>query len=256
MNIKVSAKSHLGKIRNKNEDNLYVLGQIMEEEMCNIFSSDAEDDTESGSLLGVFDGMGGLHCGEYASYLTAKTVQAEAENLPKSESEAGAFLQEICKKSNDLLCKEMQVSLKKRIGCTLSVLYMLGQTVFVCDVGDSPIFRYRDEKLLQISKEHTEKELYEKLNVDKPKRKYHLTQNIGIFPDEMELEPYIAKGEMQVGDQYLICTDGLTDMVGEEEICAILSLPCDEDQKARMLMHSALENGGNDNITIILVKLY
>ncbi len=256
MNIKVSAKSHPGRIRDKNEDNLYVLGQIREEEMGNIFSSNTEGKTECGSLLGVFDGMGGLHCGEYASYLTAKTIQTEAESLPKSESEAGAFLRGICSKSNDLLCREMQASLKKRIGCTLSVLYMLEQTVFVCDVGDSPIFRYRDETLLQISKEHTEKELYEKLNVEKPKRKYHLTQNIGIFPDEMELEPYIAKGEMQAGDQYLICSDGLTDMVDEEEICAILSLTCDEDEKTRMLMHSALENGGSDNITIILVKLY
>ena len=61
MRILVSAKSHPGKIRTKNEDNLYVFGEIMEEEKQGFFSSDMESNTEEGILFGVFDGMGGLH---------------------------------------------------------------------------------------------------------------------------------------------------------------------------------------------------
>ena len=256
MKILVSAKSHPGIKQQKNEDNLYVFGEIMEEEKHGFFSSDMENNTEKGILFGVFDGMGGLHCGEYASYLTAKTIQEEAKATVESPETVGTFLTKICEKSNTLLCREMQTNLKKRMGSTLSILYMLQQKVFLCDVGDSPIFRFRNGQLLKISKEHTERELYEKLNAEKPKRKYHLTQNIGIFPEEMELEPYIAKGEMQAGDQYLLCTDGLTDMASEEEICEILCMTDSADSKAKLLMRRALENGGSDNITIILIQLY
>lgn len=256
MRILVSAKSHPGKIRTKNEDNLYVFGEIMEEERQGFFSSDMESNTEEGILFGVFDGMGGLHCGEYASYLTAKAAKKEAKTAAESQETAGAFLMRICEKSNALLCREMQMNVKKRMGSTLSILYMLQNQVFLCDVGDSPIFRLRNGQLLKISKEHTERELYEKLNAEKPKRKYHLTQNIGIFPEEMELEPYIAKGEMHAEDQYLLCTDGLTDMVSEEEISEILCMPERADSKAKQLMRRALENGGSDNITIVLIQLY
>lgn len=252
----MSAKSHPGKIRKKNEDNLYVFGEIMEEKKHGFFSSDIESGTEKGILFGVFDGMGGLHCGEFASYLTAKTAQAEAKTGVETQETVGAFLVRICEKSNALLCREMQVNVKKRMGSTLSILYLLQNQVFLCDIGDSPIFRFRNGQLLKISKEHTERELYEKLNAEKPNRKYHLTQNIGIFPEEMELEPYIAKGEMHAGDQYLLCTDGLTDMVSEEKISEILCMPERADRKTKLLMRCALENGGNDNITIILIQLY
>lgn len=256
MKILASAKSHPGKIRRKNEDNLCVFGKIMEEKEEGFFSSDMKNNTEEGILFGVFDGMGGLHCGEYASYLVAKTVRQDAENAPVSEEKAGEFLAKICERSNELLCREMQTKLKKRMGCTLSLIYMAQRKVFICDVGDSPIFRFRNGKLLKISKEHTERELYEKLNAEKPKRKYNLTQNIGVFPEEMELEPYIAKGEMQSLDQYLLCTDGLTDMVSEEEISEILCMADEADSKAKRLICRALENGGKDNITVILVQVY
>ena len=71
MKILVSAKSHPGKIRTKNEDNLYVFGEIMEEERQGFFSSDIERSTEKGILFGFFVGLGVLHCVYYASYLTA-----------------------------------------------------------------------------------------------------------------------------------------------------------------------------------------
>ena len=82
----------------------------MEEEKQGFFSSDMESNTEEGILFGVFDGMGGLHCGEYASYLTAKAAKEEAKTAAESQETAGAFLMRICEKSNALLCRSLSTS--------------------------------------------------------------------------------------------------------------------------------------------------
>ena len=81
-----------------------------------------------------------------------------------------------------------------------------------------------------------------------------LSQNLGIPPDELKIEPYVAKGQYYDGDVYLICSDGLTDMVSEEEIADTLSGRGILEAQKRLL-NAALDNGGKDNITIILCKV-
>lgn len=85
-------------------------------------------------------------------------------------------------------------------------------------------------------------------------RKPPLSQNLGIRPSELIIDPYAAGFEYHDGDVFLICSDGLTDMVSQDEIAAILR-ETDYEESANSLLKKAPENGGKDNITIILCKV-
>ena len=86
-------------------------------------------------------------------------------------------------------------------------------------------------------------------------RKPRLTQYIGLDPEEKMIEPSSAKEKLQQGDRYLLCSDGLTDMLGNLTLCSILKNSATVQQGVEALMDAALERGGRDNITIILVEV-
>ncbi len=143
--------------------------------------------------------------------------------------------------------------IKARVGTTASMLCFNGNKVNVCNIGDSPIFLFNDYGLVPIFEEHTGRKTAERIfGKDKvPQKKYPLTQHIGIDPDEMIIVPFANTLEVQAGSQYLICSDGLTDMVKEERISEVSNSVSD---KVSILFEEALQNGGKDNITIILIQ--
>jgi protein phosphatase len=98
-----------------------------------------------------------------------------------------------------------------------------------------------------------------KLSVDHvheaaPGKKAPLTQCLGVPESEFTIEPYIAKGFFLDKERYLLCSDGLTDMVSDDEICSALSKEMGVKDIAETLLNKALENGGADNITIIICE--
>ena len=89
-----------------------------------------------------------------------------------------------------------------------------------------------------------------------PKKKTPLTQHLGINPEDFLIEPYIAKGELKAGDVYLLCSDGLTDMLSNLEIDEILSAGASPEEDVRRLVDAALEKGGKDNVTAIVCRVW
>jgi protein phosphatase len=195
----------------------------------------------SNSLLGVFDGLGGEECGEIASLLAAKC----ATNIVLSKKPTDTLLQ-FCKEANDKICEYAADNNIISMGTTAAILAFAKNKIALCNIGDSKIFRFADEKLQQISIDH--------YAVTKSEKKPPLSQNLGIPTSEMIIEPYIAVGQYNDGDIYLLCSDGLTDMVSIEEIKEIL-LKIEFDKAVNRLLEKALENGGKDNITIILCRV-
>ena len=88
------------------------------------------------------------------------------------------------------------------------------------------------------------------------RKKAPLTQHLGINPEDFLIEPYIAKGELAAGDQYLLCSDGLTDMLSNLEISCIMSESETAEVCADRLVHAALERGGRDNVTVIVCRVH
>ena len=87
------------------------------------------------------------------------------------------------------------------------------------------------------------------------KKKAPLIQYLGMDPEEILIEPFIAKGDLKKGDQYLLCSDGLTDMLTNFEIADIMLNSPDAATCAENLIRAALEHGGRDNITVIVCRI-
>ncbi len=255
--LETAALSALGNVREKNEDNLYFDGVNLPE-----IHGEIEEylykrvPCASPHLYGVFDGMGGHERGERASFVMAETVRRRKDAISHRKSEIPEILRKICREANEIICREMREEGDWR-GTTASMLWFGRKQVYSCNLGDSPIFRYREGELEPLYQEHTERKIIEKVYGEEKVRgrKFPLTQYIGIFPEEMILEPYIRAESMEAEDCYIICSDGLTDMVSRESIRDILKKSRTCEEMVGRLLEMALKAGGRDNITIICIKV-
>lgn len=240
--ILYSCVSHIGKVRSINQDNficdrcyMEAIGDDMKFPLCGVKSS------KETSVFGIFDGMGGEECGEVASYIAAQN--AAAIGIRK---DAVAALSRFCQKANSEICDYANENEISAMGTTAAILAFTNNGITLCNIGDSKIFRFCDGVLEQISKDHV---TVAPFGVKPP-----LSQNLGIPPSELIIDPYFAQGAYNDGDVYLICSDGLTDMVTTEEIAEMLDVMPIEDG-CMELLEKALSYGGRDNITIILCKI-
>ena len=240
--IHYSCLSHIGNVRSVNQDNFICDRRYMENDettfefpICGIkLSWDV-------SVFGIFDGMGGEECGEIASYIAAK-----AASDIEIGKDATAALTEFCQKANFDICDYAALHEVSSMGTTAAMLAFTEKEIALCNIGDSKILRLCDGKLEQISMDHVAIAAF---GVKPP-----LSQNLGIPPNELVIDPYLARVPYNDGDIYLICSDGLTDMVSVEEIADVLNSNSINDA-ITLLLDKALEGGGKDNITIILCKI-
>ena len=248
--LEAACGCHRGKKRNNNEDNFYFDGKCLERGNNGLKNPAwSVQPVRQGMCYALFDGMGGENFGEMASFAAARKMQqidraAEDYFVPERK-----YLREMVWQLNDEV-EQLKKNLKtSHMGTTMVSLYFSGRYVYVCNVGDSRAYRLRQGELLQISKDHVE---------HRPGREYSkgvLSQHLGIDREEMEIDPYIAKGELQEGDIYLLCSDGLTDMLSNFEIFCLLRDYKNMDECATALIRAALEKGGLDNITVLLCKV-
>ncbi len=245
---------HNGKVRRNNEDNFYFSDIIMPEVHNGLDESIKSSSTLNQRVcFAVFDGMGGEELGERASFLAAQTLKDSIPMLKEPLLSPRVFWEDISTKMNKHVCEETVKLSRGRLGTTLAGLVFGPKEVYMCNIGDSRAYRLRDNELLQLSKDHTDFVWVH--NKDGRHKESGLIQFLGVFPDELTLEPYIAKGELKKGDQYLICSDGLTDMLTGTEICAILKDHRNIQTCVDTLVGTALEKGGKDNITAILCRV-
>lgn len=240
--VKYYCVSNIGKYRKINQDNFIADGEYLrhhEAYMPEVLLG--EFDGGIPLLVGIFDGMGGEECGEVASLIASECAAKLTVGTDRVET-----LLSFCEEANRRICEYAKDNQVESMGTTGAMLLFSDQDITLCNIGDSRIFRLAGEELSQISVDHTAPYLVG----GKPP----LSQNLGIPPEEMRIEPYVAKGQYQDGDLYLICSDGLTDMVSNEEITRVL-LEYDTGPAVDELLRMALENGGKDNVTIILCKV-
>lgn len=241
--------SDIGRIRKKNEDNFIFHGMYNEKAEKHIEHRKKTGLTEP-ILYGIFDGMGGEAYGEVASRLMAMVCQKYQLHPEYLQKDACA----LCQIGNEFVTREEELR-GLSMGSTASMLIFY-EKVLACNVGDSPIFLYRDGELRKIYEEQTEKKIYEQMQFTEilnKKKKYRLLRHIGMQGEEIRVSPYIEEIEVKDQDVFLICSDGLTDMVSEEAIGQVLSAL--DDDSAERLVNLALENGGYDNVTVILIKV-
>ena len=238
--IKYYCTSHIGKCRKTNQDNF----------CCNTKYLNYDNSGTNGIVEGVmvpspqtvfavFDGMGGEECGEMAAYLAAKEL-SEFHFEKKLNQDFVVF----CKSANTKICNYTKEHSLASMGTTAAILLFSQKQIGLCNIGDSKIFQFSEGALQQISYDH--------VGISVFGRKPPLSQNLGIPESELILSPYVANGKYYNGDIYLICSDGLTDMLSTSDIEEILKAKTGASA-AKQLLQQALENGGKDNITFILL---
>lgn len=255
MRIHYAAATHPGLLRENNEDNFYVQGRyrtdVNQKKMS--FYGKAMANT---FLAAVCDGMGGESSGEIASLLAVETL------IPHGLSELPeAALEDICR-ANEKVCEFITENGGQRSGSTLAALYIDNNMILCCNVGDSRIYRFRDHQLTQLSKDHNRAQqmldqgLLAPDQIKNFRDRNVLIQYLGIFPQEMTLDPCVVPASVLIpGDIYLICSDGLTDMLWDGEIAQILDSGSNVTRLTDALIQEALASGGRDNVTVVIVKV-
>ena len=237
--MQVVSRTNVGMVRTNNEDSFLVREPY---------------------LFVVADGMGGCAAGEIASRATLKAFEAATHELREGyEGDASGVLKDAFVKANEHVFK-MAVSNEAYtgMGTTMTALYLQGDnTAYVAHIGDSRMYLYRHGVLMQVTQDHTYvTKLLEEHKITRQEAQIHpkrhmLMRAIGV---EESIDFDVIPFTVEEGDRLLLCTDGLTDMLTEMEITTLME---GEDLEAvgDSLIEKALDNGGRDNVTIVLVDI-
>lgn len=235
MSIEMYGLTHPGRVRPHNEDAFAV-------------------DPERG-LAVLADGMGGHQAGEVASELAVGTV---VEELATAGDDPPAALVEAVMEANRRILATADARPECRgMGATLVALWCRNGRFYATHLGDSRLYRLRGGVLEQLTEDHSlvqemvrsgmlsEEEAMASFN------KNLITQALGI---ELEIRPRVREGALQAGDLFLLCSDGLSDFVGDAQIAQTLTEDADLSAAATRLVDLANDAGGPDNITVVLVR--
>ena len=213
-------------------------------------------------LFLVADGMGGHAAGEVASRIAATVVHdvIVAAGAAGAAGDAGETLGSAVRQANARVYETQRAHAEYRgMGTTLTALFFDGPRYHVAQVGDSRAYLLRGEVLEQLTRDHSlvwplyENGILSKDEIVRHPQKHLVTRSIGTHP---EVEVDLCSDHCREGDLYLLCSDGLTDVLGDGEIGRILSRPAaSPEDSCRQLVRSANEAGGPDNITAVVVRI-
>ena len=239
--IQYACISHKGSVRYMNQDNIAYKGRYLS-------AGEELRDPEAGieklvrpTLFGVFDGMGGEQNGEMASYMAAK---AAAEWKMSGQKDP---LNKLCIKMNGQICAYTEEKNLNTCGTTAAIVILDRDRIIGCNLGDSRIYYYRHGNIEQVSEDHV-LPYY-------GKKKAPLVQYLGIRESESTLEPTFFKREPEPGDQILLCSDGLTDMVSDDDIVDCIIKNKKVGDQAEQLLDRTLKAGGIDNISFVIIRI-
>lgn len=240
--VEYACACSVGKVRKNNEDNFYCDGNFR-------LNPDSNEDvflhgkvkTSDNDMFAVFDGMGGEACGEVASFIAASNCKTFCEDT----AQYGEYLYDLSELLNKRILEETDARMLVLMGTTAAMIQFYKEEIYILNAGDSPIYKLSKNGLSKISQDHV---------VPGFKGKAPLTKFLGT-PDKNGLQPYIARGAYKVGDMYILCTDGVTDMIGEEGLKAMCCQKKPLYDITKDIIELSKECGGVDNATVILCKI-
>lgn len=256
--VKIAVSTHTGMVRSNNEDSFTVNG-ITKRPEDGIYSFVKAFDGDS-LLLAVCDGMGGEDGGEIASGIAVKNSLALYNALKYADSsQITAAVNGYVKETNAQICRELGSSESKCGGSTLALAYIRNNIVYAYSLGDSRIYLFGSGELKRISSDHTlamlkyNAGIYTLEEAERSPDRHRLTLFLGADVSGRGLtaqayEPFKLTSESKL----LLCSDGLYDMCGEQEISEVLSSR--SKNCAQSLVDAAVKNGGTDNITCIVAE--
>ncbi len=262
-----AAVTNVGKVRKNNEDNFYFDGVTVSEEAINSMTDESivhsSENGAKGGLYCVCDGMGGESYGEVASQIAVSTLCEFGEKFAQTDrGKLKDIITQYAELANERICEKITEFGVNRIGTTYALLSFIGSTAYISNIGDSRVYHIRSGNIKQLTRDHTEIAYYIAAGIitaEEAKnhpRRHGLTQHLGMFPDDMKISPYFTQVvEAKAKDIFILCSDGLTDMLDDEKICqiAVSASKKGAETVVKNLLQEALAAGGRDNVTIIAV---
>ena len=249
--VKLVGQSHTGKVREHNEDTI-------------AFDADL-------GLMVLADGMGGYNAGEVASGIAVKTIvnlvrdSADREDLSATDQATGLTRRSIVLRDAVLRANKVIFQTAKTqpqcegMGTTVVGALFYDDRVTIAHVGDSRMYRVRGNKLEQVTSDHSllqelvDRGFYSPEEAQRAANKNYVTRALGVEPS---VEVEIQEDVVQKGDRYLICSDGLSDMVEDADIhLTVNTFGANLDTVAKQLIQLANDNGGRDNVSVLMAQV-
>lgn len=237
------AVSDVGCRRCNNEDMALAGSKFIRDDAC---AGELECNPATHAVFAVADGMGGHEGGEIASEIALRSLAEYIKGIPTGLDVSGLILslKEWAGRANrSILGTAATHPQWAEMGTTLTALVVYEGKIAMVNVGDSRLYRYRNGVLKQLSTDHSEREL-----TGDPDVPSHLIYNFLGNDDRFFADVTVWNGQVFAEDLFLLCSDGLSDMLADEEINAVLDSGC---RDASMLVQQAKEAGGKDNVTVL-----
>ncbi|MEJ6400576.1 Stp1/IreP family PP2C-type Ser/Thr phosphatase [Nicoliella lavandulae] len=242
MKLNVAYESSIGRVRQKNEDNA-------------AYFYDDQDHL----LAIVADGIGGNRAGEVASKMAVDGIGKHFKTQSVTPGNVTQwFTEQINQQNQEILGISKQHQQLKGMGTTFVGVILFDHQFMVCNIGDSRGYLYRDHRLQQLTIDHSYvNELLRAGKISKEELatspyKHVIVRSLGISE---QAEPSIDQGSIHLHDQFLLCSDGLTDLVSDSIIKLILESSRTVHEKCQKLVELANQNGGTDNITVLISEV-
>lgn len=247
MELKIKAVTDTGHAREHNEDRILVGDEILREGSRDI-TVNLRD--KSIYLVAIADGMGGHNAGEVASETVLELMRERIKSLKLelTETELAKKIEEWAQEIHSRILEEgNRLPERKGMGTTLVAALFYGNFAYYLNVGDSRLYRLRDGYLVQVSKDHSLRELTGNGNIPS-----NVILNSFGGGDKVFIDFAPVSKRLFDGDMLLLCSDGLSDMLLDEEIEKFLNT-CDDPLFA--LLSEANSRGGKDNISVVLIQI-
>jgi serine/threonine protein phosphatase PrpC len=234
--LRYAVRSDVGLLREGNEDSAYA----------------------GPHLLAIADGMGGHAAGEVASAVAIEAIERLDRGDVPDDQLLDALADAVAKANSTLHAMSVEDPSVEGMGTTLTALLWAGGTVAICHIGDSRAYLLRDGDFRQITRDHTlVQSLVDDGRLSPAQAATHPQRSLVMraLQSGTEAEPDLSILEARGGDRYLLCSDGLSDVVSEETLRKALIRYGDRDQAVAQLIELAIRGGGPDNITCIVADV-
>lgn len=251
-----AVRSGMGLVRHNNEDAYYFNGAFAPLQKMDAETSLSDEFPLGGTLFAVCDGMGGAQNGELASNLAVSRMHGLADAIHgHSFSDA---LREWVSETNLAVTQATHGG-----GCTLALVYVDADCVRIAHIGDSRVYRLHDGALTPLTRDHSKVQMLIDVGLLTPEQarthphRHMITRYLGMNEEEAGTCSASVDHPMPLmnGDRYLICSDGVTDMLDDERLESLMAGAQSADACADAVYRAALEAGGADNTTLIVLEI-
>ena len=255
--IRAAAESNVGNARGNNEDNVYFNGDyITPRNISRPFAIKTGEYTEV-NIFAVFDGMGRNNTGSFASLVAATRLDALADRISfDPDATPDDAVLEYMQDTNELIRDQRRETGGVRTASTMALLIIEHGNAHVYNVGDSRVYLYRDKQLVKLTRDHVAVEGQKSVALtEEGIRHGRITKFLGMNSREGKMEPYRAKPfKVKKGDKFLVCSDGVTDQLDEDEITVCLGKRKDPFGHTNEIMALSMSDDSDDNVSAIVVE--